>query len=112
MDSELARRRASKRTQDRDPGEGQDRQSGSDSRQSVDVVSKLAAELLVEAVDAESKNLDQADEDFGKFDEHLDQDVEDFEQVCEHFGLDDYIKAESGLGKPGRWSRKDSQTAD
>ena len=78
MDSELARRRASKRTQDRDPGEGQDRQSGSDSRQSVDVVAKLAAELLVEAVDAESETLDLVDKDFGKFDEYLDQVVKDF----------------------------------
>ena len=79
MDSKLARRRASKRTQDRDPGEGQDRQSGNDSRQSVDVVAKLAAELLVEAVDAESETLDLVDKDFGKFDEYLDQVVKDFE---------------------------------
>ena len=112
VDSELARRRASERTQDRDPGEGQDRQSGGYSRQSVDVVAKLAAELLVEAVDAESETLDLVDKDFGKFDEYLDQVVKDFEQVCEHLGLDDDIKAESGLGKTGRWSRKDSQTAD
>ena len=76
------------------------------------MVAKLAAELLVEAVDAESKNLDLVSEDFGKFDEYLDQVVEDFEQVCEHFGLDDYVKRESGLGKTGRWSCKDSQTAD
>ena len=76
------------------------------------MVAKLAAELLVEAVDAESKNLDLVGEDFGKFDEYLDQVVEDFEQVCEHLGPDDYVKAESGLGKTGRWSRKDSQTAD
>ena len=63
------------------------------------MVAKLAAELLVEAVDAESKNLDLVGEDFGKFDEYLDQVVEDFEQVCEHFGPDDYVKAESGLGR-------------
>ena len=53
------------------------------------MVAKLAADLLVEAVDAESKNLDLVSEDFGKFDEYLDQVVEDFEQVCEHFGTDD-----------------------
>ena len=35
------------------------------------MVAKLAAELLVEAVDAESKNLDLAGEDFGQFDGHV-----------------------------------------
>ena len=69
-------------------------------------------QLLVEAVDAESKNLDLVSDDFCKFDDSLDQVVEDFEQVCEHFGPDDYVKAESGLGKTGRWSHKDSETAD
>ena len=66
------------------------------------MVAKLAAELLVEAVDAESKNLDLVGEDFGKFDEYLDQVVEDFEQVCEHFGPDDYVKAESPQRLPDR----------